>query len=125
MARGPASFARSARLTRPVEFRRVFANAERFTSRALTVLIAPNDLDYPRLGLAISRKAAASAVDRNRIKRIVRESFRLHQGGIGGWDIVVMARNAAATASRQTLRAELEQHWNRLKPHPCAPSSSC
>lgn len=125
MARGPASFARCARLTRPVEFRRVFANAERLTSRALTVLFAPNELGRPRLGLAISRKAAASAVDRNRIKRTVRESFRSHQDEIGGWDIVVMARNTAATATSQTLRAELEQHWNRLKRRPCAPPSSC
>lgn len=125
MTRGPASFARTARLTRPVEFRRVFASAERLTSRALTVLIAPNDLGRPRLGLAISRKAAADAVDRNRIKRIVRESFRCHQGELGGWDIVVMARSAAATAPRNVLRAELEQHWNRLKRRPCAPSSSC
>lgn len=125
MALGPASFTRAARLTRPVEFRRVFANAERLTSRALTVLMTQNDLGRPRLGLAISRKAAANAVDRNRIKRIVRESFRSHLGDLGGLDIVVMARSAAATAPRHVLRAELEQHWNRLKRRPCAPSSSC
>ncbi|MBI5461962.1 MAG: ribonuclease P protein component [Gammaproteobacteria bacterium] len=123
MERSPASFTRSARLTRPVEYRRVFAEAGRSTSRALTVLTAPNGLSYPRLGLAISKKAASRAVVRNRIKRIVRESFRHRQGELGGWDIVVMAKASAATATRQALRAELEEHWNRLKRRPCVPSS--
>ena len=120
MAPGPASFSRRARLTRPVEYRRVFAEAERSNSRALTLLMAPNGLGYSRLGLAISRKAVPRAVARNRIKRCVRESFRQHQGEIPGWDLVVLARSAAATTTGKALRAELEQHWNRLKRRPCA-----
>lgn len=124
MARGPASFARTARLTRPVEYRRVFANAERNTSRSLTVLTCPNGLDQARLGLAISRKVAARAVTRNRIKRIIRECFRQSQTQLGGWDIVILARPAAASTSAVNLRTELQQHWNRLKRRPCAPSSS-
>jgi ribonuclease P protein component len=73
--------------------------------------------------LAISKKAASRAVARNRIKRIIRESFRLHQGDIGGWDIVVMAKASAATTTRQALRAELEEHWNRLRRRSCVPYS--
>ena len=122
MAPGPASFSRRARLTRPVEYRRVFAEAERSNSRALTLLMAPNGLGYSRLGLAISRKAVPRAVARNRIKRCVRESFRQHQDEVPGWDFVVLARSAAATTAGKALRAELEQHWNRLKRRPCAAS---
>ena len=124
MTRGPASFARAARLTRPVEYRRVFANAERSHSRSLTVLASPNGLGHGRLGLAISRKVSARAVTRNRIKRIVRESFRQNQAQLTGWDIVILARTAAASNSAATLRNELQQHWNRLKRRPCVPSSS-
>lgn len=113
--KGPASFARSARLTRPVEYRRVFAEAERATSRSFTLLARANTLEYPRLGLAISRKAAAKAVARNRIKRCVRESFRRHQQEMSGWDIVVLARPSAAARASSELSAELEQHWNRFK----------
>jgi len=123
LEKSPASFTRRARLTRPAEFRQVFAEARRSTSRNLTLLSAPNSLSYPRLGLAISKKAASRAVVRNRIKRIIRETFRQQQEGLGGWDIVVMAKAPAATASRKTLRAELEEHWNRLRQRPCAPSS--
>ncbi|MFN2309912.1 MAG: ribonuclease P protein component [Gammaproteobacteria bacterium] len=117
-----AAFARTARLTRPGEFRRVFAKAERSTGRALTVLFAANDLDRPRLGLALSRKAVGRSVDRNRIKRITRESFRLHQDALGGRDIVILARSGAAEVPRRALWAELEQHWKRLKRSLCAPS---
>lgn len=74
--------------------------------------------------MAISRKAAARAVARNRIKRIIRESFRYQQKELGNWDIVILARNTATTSTAQVLRTELEQHWNRLKPRPCVPSSS-
>ena len=71
-----ARFPKRARLLKPAEFSRVFKKAHRSSDRQLTILAAPNDLDYPRLGLAISKKHAKRAVDRNRIKRIVRESFR-------------------------------------------------
>lgn len=124
MEQGPAGFARAARLTRPVEYRRVFANAERSSGRALTLLAAANTLGHPRLGMAVSRKAVARAVDRNRIKRLIRESFRARQAELGAWDIVILARAGAAKLDRRALRAELEQHWNRLKRRPCAPSSS-
>jgi ribonuclease P protein component len=79
------------------------------------MLAAPNGLSYPRLGLAISKKAVSRAVARNRIKRIIRESFRRHQGDMAGWDIVVMAKMSAATTTRQALRAELEAYWNTLR----------
>lgn len=124
MAQGSASFTRRARLTRAVEYQRVFAQAERSSSRSLTVLARANGLAQARLGLAISRKVAARAVQRNRIKRTVRESFRYHQALLKGWDIVVLARPPAAASEAATLRAELQQHWNRLKQRPCAPCSS-
>jgi len=124
LERGQASFARTFRLTRPAEYKQVFASATRKTSRAFTVLTIPNGLEHARLGLAISRKAAARAVDRNRIKRIIRESFRCQQRELGSWDIVILARNTAATSTAAVLRTELEQHWNQLKQRPCVPSSS-
>ena len=115
MTKGPASFARSARLTRPAEYRRVFANAERATSRSFTLLACANDLEYSRLGLAVSRKVASRAVVRNRIKRCVRESFRRQRLLMTGWDVVVLARPAAANRSMGEMSAELDQLWNRLK----------
>ena len=56
----------------------------------MTLLALANDRGNPRLGLVISRKAAGAAVARNRIKRLVRESFRHTQTQLGGFDIVVI-----------------------------------
>lgn len=47
------------------------------------------DAGPPRLGILISRRHAAAAVERNRIKRCIREAFRLEQEGIGATDLLV------------------------------------
>ncbi len=111
---GTGSFTRRARLTRPVEFQRVFRENTRSINGCLTVLAAPNDLGYPRLGLAISRRFAKAAVARNHIKRMIRESFRLNQERLGGIDFVVLARDGVDRLSSHELRTALERHWMNL-----------
>ena len=81
----------------------------------LTVLARKNKLTHARLGLAVAKKNAKRAVDRNRIKRIIRESFRLQIPQLGNWDIVVLARKQTVEASSGLLRSSLDKHWNKLK----------
>ena len=102
------------RLREPAEFKRVFANPERSTDKYFTVLAIVNELDHPRLGLAIAKKNIRRAVDRNKIKRSARESFRLQQYEMTNLDIVVMARREAETANSKTLQASLDKHWLKL-----------
>lgn len=78
-----------------------------------TVLYTPNGTDEPRLGLAIGRKNCRLATGRNRLKRIVRESFRHHRLELGGIDVVILNRPAATHASNKALFASLENHWRR------------
>ena len=80
----------------------------------MTVLAASNSRHAPRLGLVISRKAAGSAVKRNRIKRQVRESFRNSQQQLGNLDIVVIARAGIARQANRELAQALEKIWKRL-----------
>ena len=80
----------------------------------MTLLARENKLNHARLGLAISKKQLPRAVDRNRIKRLVRESFRQHQEQLAGLDCVVMARSAVSTLSNAVIFETLENHWNRL-----------
>ncbi|NJN45827.1 MAG: ribonuclease P protein component [Candidatus Competibacteraceae bacterium] len=101
-------------MSRKVEFQRVFDQPIRSGDRCFTVLARLNQLGYPRLGLAISRKAAKSAVARNRIKRIVRESFRHHQTELNGFDVVVMGRPQMAGHENAALFTSLQHHWARL-----------
>jgi ribonuclease P protein component len=106
-------FTRQQRLLRPGDFSRVMAEAQRSSDSLFTVLARENALQRARLGLAISRKAARRAVDRNRIKRIARESFR-HCGHNAAVDVIVFARRPAATQARAELRRSLDRHFRRL-----------
>lgn len=100
-------------------FSHVFSKPHKSSDRYFTVLAAANGLAHSRLGLAISRKIARSAVARNRIKRIVRESFRHHQAQLVGLDIVVMGRVGVIEHDHARLCTSLERHWLKLS-QPCA-----
>jgi ribonuclease P protein component len=96
------------------DFDRVFARPQRSSDGVFTVLARRNGLDWPRIGLAISRKHAPRAVARNRIKRLVRESFRLRQTGLGGIDLVFLGRSGMNACSNAEVQASLDRHLTRL-----------
>lgn len=107
-------FSRRLRLTCPADFQRVFQQACRSTSPEFTVLAIANQQAYPRLGLAIAKKHVRRAVDRNRIKRLIRESFRHNQVLLSGLDIVVLARKGVDDCANETLTSALDKHWKVL-----------
>lgn len=108
-------FGKNRRLPDAAAFGRVFENASRSRDTWFTVLCRNNDLEHARLGLAISKKQCKKAAARNRLKRIVRESFRQHQAALEGLDVVVMNRARAADAESGVLRESLDGHWQRCR----------
>jgi ribonuclease P protein component len=106
------AFTRTRRLTAGAQFAHVFSGADRSADRYFTVLARLNDVDGARLGLAISRRSTPRAVDRNRLRRLARESFR--QLELAPLDYVVMARKDAAGAESPAIRASLDNHFDRL-----------
>ncbi|NNE05541.1 MAG: ribonuclease P protein component [Xanthomonadales bacterium] len=110
-------FPRKVRLTRQTQFRDVFAKASVSRDRCFRVLGRSNQLDHSRLGLAVSKRNCRLASDRNRIKRVIRESFRHHQAVLsekGGLDVVVLPAAASATMCNRELAASLAAHWENL-----------
>jgi ribonuclease P protein component len=87
-----------------------------------SVFAVANATQQSRLGVTVSRKTARLAVTRNRIKRQVRESFRLLPADrLSGLDVVVVAQPPAAKTAAQVLRHSLASHWQRIQDL-CAPS---
>lgn len=109
-----ARFPPTARLRNPRAFRRAFRHGKRYVDGCFVVIVVDNGSRDPRLGLAISKRRAPRAVDRNRIKRIVRERFRVAAPDLPGVDIVILARSKTAADSRRALHASLERHWRRV-----------
>lgn len=103
------------RLLNAAAFGRVFKKATRSRDKWFTVLSRENNKQVARLGLAISKKHCRQATGRNRIKRIVRESFRQHQAEIAGLDVVVINQPGAATATNRVLFDSMAAHWRRCQ----------
>jgi ribonuclease P protein component len=88
-------FSRKARVRQSVEFQRAMGGGPRATDGRLTVWAFPNDLPHTRLGLAVGKRHGG-AVRRNRIKRMIREAFRLQQQALpGGMDLICVPRQGA------------------------------
>lgn len=104
---------KSSILSTSKEFDRVFSKPDsRLNAGKFLILASQNHLPYNRLGLVISKKNVARAVDRNRLKRLIRESFRLHK--TLGLDMVVLAGRGAGKLENETIFASLDKAWEKL-----------
>ena len=108
-------FRKDNRLLDAAAFGHVFKKASRSRDKWFTVLCRKNNREQARLGLAIAKKSCRQATARNRIKRIVRESFRQHQEQLAGIDVVVMNQPAAAAANNRQLFDSLAGHWQHCE----------
>jgi ribonuclease P protein component len=72
------------KLRKPAEFRTVYNEGKRFDGRLMTAFVRQNEFGQHRLGITASKRVARLAVDRNRMKRLLREMFRLSEGTLQG-----------------------------------------
>jgi ribonuclease P protein component len=112
----PASNARPPRLRLALarhrltsgDFRRVYARGRRAKGQAFTAVVDANGLAQTRLGLSVAKRSWKRAVDRNRVRRLLREAFRLELAALPpGLDVVLVAHAGPRAPRLVELRAEL------------------
>jgi len=107
-------FPRANRLTKPSDFTEVFKSPKRLDDGNFIILFKPNGLGRARLGLAISRKNIRLASARNRIKRIIRESFRRSKDELKGFDIVVVAKRNINNQNHSIIARSIAGQWKKV-----------
>ncbi|MCM2972693.1 MULTISPECIES: ribonuclease P protein component [Larsenimonas] len=109
-------FARALRLLSSREYQHVFDNAcYKVHGKGVLALAFPNDLNHARVGMVFSKKTMRRAVDRNRLKRLTRESIRLRQHWLPAVDIVVLSKRGVADLDNETLKRQFHGMWRRLE----------
>lgn len=108
---------RRSRLSGKAAFSTVFELPTVSSDASFRVLGRATGLPGSRLGMAVSRQVDKRAVQRNRLKRVIRESFRAHylsSQRFAHLDIVVLPRKQAVALDNRTLFEQLERHWRRM-----------
>ena len=109
-----AAFGKNKRLLKSSDYKEVFDNnSVRVAHPNLLILSEPNGTETSRLGLVIGKKNVPTAVTRNKIKRVVRETFRLTELPVAV-DLVFLARKDLGKLSSAELAALIRQSWGRL-----------
>ena len=107
-------FPRSSRLLRKADYESVFKHGYRLSDNGFSVLVRRReDTAGARLGLAISKRTAPRAVDRNRVKRLLRDRFRRSRAGLAAVDLVVLCRQLPP--NRQELGRAIDALWRRVE----------
>ena len=109
------AFSKSLRLLNASDYQSVFDDAPfRASHKHILILARPGSSESPRLGLVIAKKNIRHAVQRNRIKRIARETFRHQQDNLAGIDAIVLARRDLDQLDNKALHKLFNQQWQRI-----------
>lgn len=105
-------FDKKRRLLKKSDYDFVFAQAKKMVTPEFIILHRENIMGHARLGLALSKKSIPKAHDRNRIKRLLRETFRTTR--LPAIDLIFLARQGVANVENKILIARLGMIWNKL-----------
>lgn len=103
------SFPKELKIRKKSEYEEIFGKSMRLSTEHVDILCAPNSLGYARIGLVVGKKMVPGAVDRNRVKRVLREFFRLNKSLFGSMDVVFVAKKGSETLDYSLAKREIEE----------------
>ncbi|MBA2653596.1 MAG: ribonuclease P protein component [Gammaproteobacteria bacterium] len=111
----PKKLEKDSRLAAAESFQKVYRNGRKFRHHGISVLVCQNELAHSRIGISVAKKQVPRAVDRNRIKRIVRESFRLRRDDLtANLDMVFLIYSTLLELSNHEIQLCLDFLWTKL-----------
>ncbi|MCX7115273.1 MAG: ribonuclease P protein component [Gammaproteobacteria bacterium] len=108
-------FSQLKRINKKAEYDLAFDQAKKVVMSHFIFFYKPNDKNIGRLGLVIPKRKISKAHDRNRTKRLLRESFRCQT--LPAVDIIVLARQEVATVSNHVLMNQIGKAWEKITQH--------
>lgn len=111
------NFSKSQRLYKKEHIQAVFANKRKLAGCFFSIFFSKNDINNSRLCIIVAKKNIRFAVQRNKIKRIIRESFRINQHTLKGLDIVVYPYRTNEEINNQQWLLNLDKQWQKLNKH--------
>jgi len=120
------TFSRVSRLIKTDDFSSVFNFRKRISGHFLAIHYLRNQIGHPRLGLIVAKKNTRSSVDRNYIRRVLRELFRKSQHELLNVDLVIRTQRTFGRADYKAVELEFDKLMVKLRqsPAPFAPSQT-
>ncbi|UAJ65274.1 ribonuclease P protein component [Candidatus Schneideria nysicola] len=108
-------FAKKLRLLNSKHFSFVLQKYKKFYTQEIMILWRLNMLEYPRIGFLISKKIIKKSHERNRIKRLIREHFRINYLTLPNIDFIIIVKKNIVDLNNHTIKEQLEIIWRRCR----------
>lgn len=105
-------FSPAERIKDPRDFQRAYQFGHRLHSACLTLVVCQNSLTHARLGISVSKKSVPSAVARNYVKRLARETFRVRHAKLGRYDLLIVVHRGIGTVCKRAQYRQFIKLWD-------------
>lgn len=108
-------FSKKIRLLKPSEFQKIYKHGQWIANRELVANFKTQKTQISKLGITVSKKVSKRAVDRNRIKRQIREWFRKNKLSCLHLDVIITAKPIVNTKTNQEIQRSLNDLWQKVQ----------